>query len=71
MIVDRRVFVAGAAIAAIAPALQVLPAEAAVPALNDVIQPVFMISGWSRQDDPNPDDQLWLRIDHGWRIAWR
>jgi hypothetical protein len=71
MIVDRRVFVAGAALAAVAPALQVLPAGAAVPTLNDVGQPTFMISGWSRQDNPNPDDQVWLRVGHGWRIGWR
>jgi hypothetical protein len=71
MIVDRRVFVAGAAVAAIAPALRIFPAEAAVPALNDVIQPVFMISGWSRQDGTDPDDQVWLRVGHGWRTVWR
>ena len=51
MIVDRRVFVAGATLAAITPALRMLPAAAAAPALNDVIQPVFMISGWSQHHD--------------------
>ena len=71
MIVDRRVFVAGAALAAITPALRVLPADAAVPALNDVIQPVFVISGWSQQDTIDPDNQVWLSIGHGWRTAWR
>ena len=34
MIVDRRVFVAGAAVAAISPALRLLPADVAVPALK-------------------------------------
>jgi hypothetical protein len=71
MIVDRRVFVAGAALAAITPALRVLPADAAVSALNDVIQPVFMISGWSRADAIDADSQVWLSIGHGWRTAWR
>ena len=71
MIVDRRVFVAGAAFAAITPALRVLPADAAVPALNDAIQPVFVISGWSQQDNIDPDNQVWLSIGHGWRTAWR
>jgi hypothetical protein len=71
MTVDRRAFVAGVALASIAPALRVLPAGAAVPILNDVVQPSFMISGWSRQDNPNPDDQVWLRVGHGWRIDWR
>ena len=31
MIVDRRVFVAGAALAAVTPALRLLPSDAAVP----------------------------------------
>ena len=27
--------------------------------------------GWSRQDDTDPDDQVWLSVGHGWRTAWR
>ena len=49
MIVDRRVFVAGAALAAITPALRILPAEAAVPESVAIQQPAFMISGWSEE----------------------
>jgi hypothetical protein len=71
MIVDRRVFVAGAAASAFFPPLQVLASDVVVPESKVDLPPVFMISGWSRQDDPNPDDQLWLRVGHGWRIAWR
>ena len=71
MIVDRRVFVAGAALVAVTPALRVLPTDAAVPALNDVIQPVFMISGWSQPDAIDPENQVWLSVGHGWRTAWR
>lgn len=71
MIIDRRVFVAGAGLAAVMPALRCLPAEAAAPAVNEVIQPVFMISGWSVPDDTSPDNQVWLRVGHGWNTAWR
>jgi len=51
--VDRRVFVAGAAAIAVTPALRLLPPDVAAPALN-VMQPVFMIDGWSVQDDGGP-----------------
>jgi hypothetical protein len=71
MMIDRRVFVAGAGLVAVMPALQCLPADAAVPAVNDIIQPVFMISGWSMPDETSPDNQVWLRVGHGWNAAWR
>ena len=29
-----------------------------------------MISGWSVPDDSNVD-QVWMRIGHGWKTAWR
>jgi hypothetical protein len=70
MIVDRRVFVAGAALAAIAPTLRILPSEAAVPEVGAIQQPAFMISGWS-EEDSNVDNQIWLRVGLGWRTAWR
>ena len=71
MMIDRRLFVAGAAFAAVTPALPFLPADAAMPALNDIIQPVFMIDGWSQQDGTDPDNQVWMRVGHGWNTAWR
>ena len=70
MIVDRRVFVAGTAAVVVTPALGLLPPDVAVPALN-VIQPVFMIDGWSVRGDVSPDNQVWMRVGHGWRTAWR
>lgn len=70
MMVDRRVFVAGAAAVAVTPALRLLPPAVAAPALN-AVQPVFMIDGWSVQDDGSPDNQVWMRVGHGWRTAWR
>jgi len=70
MIVDRRVFVASAALAAVAPALRIFPAEAAVPESDAIEQPVFMISGWS-EEVGSLDNQVWLRVGLGWRTAWR
>jgi hypothetical protein len=70
MIVDRRVFVAGAAVAAIAPVLRILPAEAAVPDTAAIEQPAFMISGWS-EEVGSADNQVWLRVGLGWKTAWR
>jgi hypothetical protein len=70
MIIDRRVFVAGAAVAAIAPAVRMLPAEAAVPETAAIEQPAFMISGWS-EEVGSVDNQVWLRVGLGWRTAWR
>ena len=70
MMVDRRVFVAGAAAVAVTPALRLLLPDVAVPALN-VVSPVFMIDGWSVQGDGSPDDQVWMRVGHAWRTAWR
>jgi hypothetical protein len=70
MIVDRRVFVAGAALAAFTPALRMLPCEAAVPESGAIQQPAFMISGWS-EEDSGVDNQVWMRVGLGWRTAWR
>lgn len=70
MIVDRRVFVAGVALAAITPALRMLPAEAAVPESAAIQRPAFMISGWS-EEVGSVDNQVWLRIGFGWKTAWR
>ena len=71
MIVDRRVFLAGAALAVVTPAIQLLPSEFAGSELNVFEPPVFKISGWSAPDVLNPDNQLWMRVGLGWRTAWR
>ncbi len=70
MMIDRRVFVAGTALAAVTPVLWLLPPDVAVLE-RDVIRPVFMITGWSMQTYSSPDDQVWLTVGHGWRTAWR
>ena len=70
MIVDRRVFVAGAAFAAFTPALRLLPSEAAAPESVAIQQPAFMISGWSVESG-SIDNQVWMRVGLGWKTAWR
>ena len=71
MIVDRRVFVAGAAAAAFSPALPLLASDVAVPDLKAVQPPVFMIGGWSKTGDSGTGDEIWMRVGHGWVTAWR
>ena len=71
MIIDRRAFVAGAAVAAFSPALRLLAADVAVPELKAVQPAVFMISGWSTEADGSRNDEIWMRVGHGWRTAWR
>ena len=71
MIVDRRVFIAGAAITAFSPAHRLLASDVVVPELKAVLPPVFMISGWSTEADSSPGDEIWMRVGHGWRTAWR
>jgi hypothetical protein len=71
MIVDRRVFVAGAAVAAFSPAFQLLASDVAVPELKAALPPVFMIGGWSTEADGGVGDVIWLRVGHGLRTVWR
>jgi hypothetical protein len=70
MILDRRVFIAGAALAALTPALRLLPSEAAVLESGAIQQPALMISGWSVEND-SVDNQVWMRVGLGWKTAWR
>ena len=69
MMIDRRAFVAGTALLAVASARGLLPLDAAANA-PDVRSPVLMIDGWSAQSDSDLD-QVWIRVGHGWRTAWR
>ena len=71
MIIDRRTFVAGATFAAFSPALPLLASDVAVPELKAVQPTVFMISGWSSEADGSTGDEIWMRVGHGWRTAWR
>ena len=70
MMIDRRTFVVGTSLAAVMPpsALALMQLPSAAPPAGGV---VLMIDGWSVPSEAGPDDQVWLRIGHGWRTAWR
>jgi hypothetical protein len=69
MTIDRRDFVAGAALAAAAPTLTLLPISPLAVA-EEVTYPVMLIDGWSLPDRDNAS-AVWIRIGHCWRTAWR
>jgi hypothetical protein len=68
--IDRRAFVAGTALVAVAPVCRLLTLDD-VASVTDVTAPAFAVDGWSAKDESNPDNQIWLKIGHGWRTAWR
>jgi hypothetical protein len=70
MTIDRRTFIVGTSLAAVTPtsSLSLMQLPSAAPTASGV---VFMIDGWSTQSETGPDDQVWVRIGHGWRVAWR
>jgi hypothetical protein len=68
MTIDRRNFVTGAALTALAPTLTLLPASP--PALAvEVAPPVILIDGWSVADQS--EAAVWLRVGRTWTAAWR
>ena len=75
MSIDRRAFVAGTALVVVAPGLDLLPTQALASAstanARNVSRVVFMIEGWSARDAGSKDDEVWIRIGHSWRTAWR
>jgi hypothetical protein len=68
--IDRRDFIAGTTLIFVAPTLQLLPSQqpSSVASQSRV---VFMIDGWSVQDDRADANQVWIRISNSWRTAWR
>ena len=73
--IDRRDFMVGTALVAIAPPLELLPPH--VPLRDTHLgRPTFMINGWSapQAEGDNADaasDQIWITVDRSWRTAWR
>jgi len=70
MTIDRRDFVTGVALTAVAPALSLLPASPPIDSaeLNPLI---MMIEGWSIDEGDEAADRVWIRLDRSWRAAWR
>ena len=70
MMIDRRDFIAGATLAFCAPVIRLLPSQQ--PSFTATqSRVVFMIRGWSVQDDPASADQVWMTVSNSWRTAWR
>lgn len=72
--IDRRTLIAGAGIAAItpvfSPALDLFDSPLP-PQAPSIPRPVFMIQGWSVPSDSGTADEVWIRVGHSWRTAWR
>ena len=69
MIIDRRTFVVGAALAVVAP-IPRLPARSSRRHDPGASRVAFMIDGWSAQSDEETVDQVWISVDRGWRTSW-
>ena len=70
MMIDRREFIASATLAFVAPAIHLLPSQQASSAASQS-HVVFMIRGWSAQDDREDAKQVWITVSNSWRAAWR
>jgi hypothetical protein len=70
MTIDRRGFVTGAVLTAVAPTLTLLPASS--PSLPTQLGPAsLMIEGWSIPDESSAAAASWIRVGRSWRTAWR
>jgi hypothetical protein len=70
MTINRRDFIASAGLAFVAPAIPLLPSLQPVAAASQS-GVVFMIRGWSAEDDGSGADQVWITVSNSWRAAWR
>ena len=68
--IDRRDFIAGATLVFVAPAIHLLPSQQPSSAASQS-RVVFMIRGWSVQDDRAGANQVWITVSNSWRTAWR
>jgi hypothetical protein len=72
--INRRAFVGGTALVAVAPLIA--PAlespVASLAARPPIASPtVLLIDGWSIPGDAVTTDQLWIGVNRSWRVAWR
>jgi hypothetical protein len=68
--IDRRAFMSSSALVALAPRLSFASALPAPPAA-EATRLVVKIAGWSQSDESNPSEEIWIRVNHSWRAAWR
>jgi hypothetical protein len=66
----RREFIASATLVFVAPAIHLLPSQQPSSAATQS-RVVFMIRGWSVQDDRAGANQAWITISNSWRAGWR
>ena len=70
MMIDRRKFVSGTALVAVAPTLSLLPVALPTPAA-ETNRLVMKIDGWSTLGQRGTDEEVWIRVNQSWRTAWR
>jgi hypothetical protein len=69
MMIDRREFIASAILVGVTPAIQLSPWQQSSSAARQSL--VFMIRGWSAEDDRADANQVWITVTNSWRTAWR
>jgi hypothetical protein len=65
----RRDVIASATLVFVDPAIYLLPSQQPSSAASSRV--VFMIRGWSIQDDRAGANQAWITVSNSWRTAWR
>jgi hypothetical protein len=71
MTLDRRTFIVGTGIVAMAPAFEPWALPAASASAADIHHVEFAIDGWSPDDGSTASTPVWIKLDRSWRAAWR
>ncbi len=70
MTIDRRTFVSGSTLVALAPALRLMPAS--LPTSETGLRgSALKIDGWSTPDEGRCAEEIWITVNRSWRAAWR
>jgi len=70
MTIDRRTFVSGSALVALAPALHLMPASPSTSVI-EIGGLELKMDGWSVPNKGNSTKEIWIRVNRSWRAAWR
>jgi hypothetical protein len=70
MMIDRRDFIASTILVGLTPAIQLSPRQQSSSAASQS-RVVFMIRGWSVEDERAGANQVWITVNNSWRTAWR